>query len=496
VSGTSGSVNATRSRRLLGFERVALAGFWAMFAALSYLFPYNGDDWAWGSHLGIHRLHTWFHDYNGRYAGDLVVLVLVRTPWLTPLVMSAVVTLSLFLVLEVAGRRTPLDYSVAAVLFLAMPRPQWREAVAWLSGFSNYAFGTLCLLVFLWATKLDWTGRLTRWAVPRRIGILVLGFVSALFVENITIYLVVASLVALVAIAVERRTLSWDALGWFVGCVAGAVVMFSNGEYRRAQRVGYGHRVEHAGIGHKLSRLLGPISRMTFGANIVLGIVLVLLIALMALGVARRGRPVLAGAMLVLAGLVLAVAWTMQQLAGGIALGGWRCLNGLAGLVLLGLLCVGAALTIDDRGGRLAVYGCSLSIVVLVVPLAFVNPVGPRCFYCTYFVLLVLAGLVFTGPLAAEVPRLRPALTAVATAAAVALFAGYFAVYGVVTHAADRRIERVRAEVAAGATTVHLRPLPFGDYVHEPDPKPGVDTGGFKAFYHLPRTLRIVLVRA
>jgi hypothetical protein len=216
----------------------------------------------------------------------------------------------------------------------------------------------------------------------------------------------------------------------------------------------------------------------------------------MALGVARRGRPVLAGAMLVLAGLVLAVAWTMQQLAGGIALGGWRCLNGLAGLVLLGLLCVGAALTIDDRGGRLAVYGCSLSIVVLVVPLAFVNPVGPRCFYCTYFVLLVLAGLVFTGPLAAEVPRLRPALTAVATAAAVALFAGYFAVYGVVTHAADRRIERVRAEVAAGATTVHLRPLPFGDYVHEPDPKPGVDTGGFKAFYHLPRTLRIVLVRA
>ena len=118
-----------RIHRRIRFEPAFLAAFWVLFAALAYLFPYNGDDWGWGSHLGIRRLHHWFHDYNGRYAGDLVVLVLVRTPWLTPLVMSAVVTLSLFLVLDLTGHRTRLGYSLVALLFLVMPLPQWREAV-------------------------------------------------------------------------------------------------------------------------------------------------------------------------------------------------------------------------------------------------------------------------------------------------------------------------------------------------------------------------------
>lgn len=485
--------DARRWAAALRFEPAVLAGFWVSFAALAYLFPYNGDDWAWGSHVGLHRLHTWFHNYNGRYAGDLVVLFLVRTPWLAPLVMSAVVALSLFLVLDLTAHRTPLGYSFAAALFLAMPRSQWREAVAWLSGFSNYAFATACLLAFLWATKLDWTNRLTRWAAPRRAGILVLAFVSALFVENVTIYLVLASLVAVVALAIGRRRAPWDALCWFLGCAAGAALMFSNSEYRRAQHAGNGyHRVEHAGIGHKLARLSGPMSRMVFGGNIALEIVLVLVIALAALGVARTGRRVLARVMVVLAGFFLIATWGVL-IVGSRSAGVFKYVHGLAGLVLLGLLCASAALTVGDRGRRLGVYACSLSVPVLVLPLAFVNPVGPRCFYCTYFVLLVLAGLVFTEPLPVRMPRLRPALTALASVAAVALFAVYFAVYAIVTHAADQRIQRVRAEVAAGATTVHLRPLPFRSYVHDPDPAPGRETGRFKAFYHLPKKLRVVV---
>ena len=34
-------------------------------AVLCYLFPYTGDDWAWGSQIGIDRLNQWFENYNG-----------------------------------------------------------------------------------------------------------------------------------------------------------------------------------------------------------------------------------------------------------------------------------------------------------------------------------------------------------------------------------------------------------------------------------------------
>ena len=30
---------------------------------LCWMFPYTGDDWAWGSSIGIERLNTWFDNY-------------------------------------------------------------------------------------------------------------------------------------------------------------------------------------------------------------------------------------------------------------------------------------------------------------------------------------------------------------------------------------------------------------------------------------------------
>lgn len=40
-----------------------------LIAALCWLFPYTGDDWAWGSQIGIERLKSGFANYNGRYVG-------------------------------------------------------------------------------------------------------------------------------------------------------------------------------------------------------------------------------------------------------------------------------------------------------------------------------------------------------------------------------------------------------------------------------------------
>ena len=46
---------------------------------LSFLFIYTGDDWAWGSDFGLSRLNTFFKNYNSRYMGNLIVLLLTRS---------------------------------------------------------------------------------------------------------------------------------------------------------------------------------------------------------------------------------------------------------------------------------------------------------------------------------------------------------------------------------------------------------------------------------
>ena len=67
--------------------------FFLIAVCLVYLFPYSGDDWAWGSSLGIDRLNKWFDNYNGRYAGNLLVLALTRSNILKTIIIAIALTL-------------------------------------------------------------------------------------------------------------------------------------------------------------------------------------------------------------------------------------------------------------------------------------------------------------------------------------------------------------------------------------------------------------------
>ena len=105
---------------VLGPLFVALSG-------LAFLFPLSGDDWSWGSSDGIGRLHDGFAGYNGRYLGNLSVLVLTRTHWLTPFVVSATLCLLIWLVARIAAVPSPTGVLIAGALVLAMPLGQWRR---------------------------------------------------------------------------------------------------------------------------------------------------------------------------------------------------------------------------------------------------------------------------------------------------------------------------------------------------------------------------------
>ena len=59
---------------------------------LCWMFPYTGDDWAWGSSIGIERLNTWFDNYSGRYVGNLIVLALTRSNLLKTITMAFMLT--------------------------------------------------------------------------------------------------------------------------------------------------------------------------------------------------------------------------------------------------------------------------------------------------------------------------------------------------------------------------------------------------------------------
>jgi hypothetical protein len=477
-------------------ERTWLIGLFVVLSGLAFLFPPNGDDWAWGSSEGIDRLDAFFAGYNGRYAGDFAVLALTRTPYLTPFVIGATLAAMVFLILDLSDNRTRWGYPITAALLLAMPREIWRQTVAWVSGFTNYTFAVLCLLIFLRAVKLDWQGRLDpRHRLVRLPAVVVFAFVAALFMENVTIYFVVAAAVLVVA---RRRLLgavSADTWCWLVGFAAGAAAMFSNSAYRRAA-AGSGYQ-QMTGLKGAFDKSADIISRLAVSYNLALNLALAVAICALATLVAReRGwRPMLAPVVLV--GGCLAVSYPLVLAESETSVGlFWRRFAGVSALLLLAALCAVTAGAVRERSRRLQLFGYFASAVLIIAPLVVVNPVGPRCFLASYVLLLVVLNLLLREVADRGHVRALQGVSAFAAVVVATLLAAYFAVYGSIFSAAQNRIDYVRAQVRDGATHVTVPALPFTDFMHVPDPSPGVWEIRYKLFYGLPAKLEITLAPA
>lgn len=479
-------------------ELCVVSAIFLSFACLADLFPYSGDDWAWGSQIGLDRLSNFFVNYNGRYMGNLVVLGLTRSSVLVTFTMAAAVTAMIFMVLHIARCRTVAAYALVYGLVLAMPVAVWRQGIVWTSGFSNYFLATISMLgIIVWTRTVlgrDPAVRRQRQFVEGA-GLFALAFVGQLFIEHVTMFIVVFA-IASVLYAV-RRTGRSPALLWFqlAGATLGAAAMFSNGAYRRAltgsstyQKIGQeaGGRADQAFAA--MNMVIGP-----YGVtlNTALNVALLALVSVIALGrcydqvgggVAARYAVIggLAGMSAVL--VALFVPRDASQLT----------TLGIIGPICLVLtLCIAAAIVPDLATSRLMLL-IALAFIVLVAPLVVVKPLGPRCFIPTYvFLLIGVAAL--SRPAVRSLRNAGPwVLTIVALALLIPHFFNRYEVYRDIDTASAVRVAQARNAGDEGATTVSLKRLPGGGiWVHVPDPISEPWVTRYKLFYGLPKSLEI-----
>lgn len=493
-----------RRSRAFPSEPLFLALFSTTLTALAFLFPPTGDDLRWGTAIGADRFHRHFEGYNGRYLGNLAVLVLTRTSYLTPFVIAVTFTMILWLLLELSGRRTPAGYLIGAGLLVAMPLGQWRQTVVWTSGFTNYALASFCMLVFLLHVKRDWT---TGWRRPRLTAATTLPFAvaSLLFIEHVSLYLVLASVINLALLARRRRPLIVAAT-WALGSVIGAFVMFSNSAYRAAvsgtsRYHDVGASDPAAGSGGLIAIIkqgTGGVSQLAVTTNTVLNAALV--IAVFALAVTSRhatGRlnglqiAAVISAMVGAAGSAAVVSAVSGKNFGPLTPWSW-----VPALALLIAIVLTTLTLVEDSGRRRSIIVSTLSFAVLTAPMAAVSPYGPRNFLPTYL-LLVGAVLVLSAELSSRIvaPQWDLAVAGVGAAVLVTVMAGYFAVYAELHHQVDERVASIRRAAEEGKHSARIQPLGYPGYLHAPDPRNPSHRLAFKRYYDLPLGMRIRVVR-
>ena len=372
------------------------------FGIVAFMFPYTGDDWAWGSWMGIERLETFFADYNGRYFGNFLVLAITRSEILKVVLMAVSYFFSCWLCYKYSDSKKTSVLLFSVFVFLLMGKAVFAQSVVWSSGYSNYVPSAIISVGYLTIVK-----NITKQDVPQYpklmvIATVLMGFSGALFMENITLFNICLGVAVIGYSLIKFKKVYLAHIGFLVGAIAGAVWMFSNSVYKAVATGEDLYRTTASGLDGFLNQAgknLIIICKCLFADNMGICIVTTVLLTVLVVTFNKtninKPKKVVSICLLVVNILFVVVAIFKKavQIFGFIDIKslGFLNYNGftnastlvflLTTLIII-LLCV-------KKYRRFAMLLPFYCIPVAIAPLLVVTPIGPRCFFVSYLFMMV-----------------------------------------------------------------------------------------------------------
>ncbi|MCI9352587.1 MAG: hypothetical protein HFF58_04960 [Lawsonibacter sp.] len=430
---------------------LCLAGLFLVLFLLSGLYPVTGDDW-YREALGASLQSPWdlFQEVAGRWAatnsrilGNLLAYSAGSRPLLRQLYQAALTLGLIALLARVTGIGGWGGLLLWTAGVLSLPRDIFAQTHAWAAGFFNFVPPVVVVLACLVLVQPVLDGGKLEETPQRWAGLFLLGFAHQLFVEHSTLYALCAALVLLVWYRLERNRWSPSLLLLLLGCVLGAALLFSSPSYRMVSGDGSYYQ---SGLSGGLAGLIATarVNLPTVARYLILDCP-VLYISLTALasvlGTRFRGWP----HRLLDIGLFLSLLWMVCGPHPFAAACVWAL-----------LLVLALALWLPDRVSRARTLFFLLSAGVAAGPLLFVNPIGPRCLFFPYILLLAAAGCILR---CLEPGRMSSLFTGLVPAAlAAAVLGACFSIYLPIHRLELRRTGILEEALASGAAEAVLPP--------------------------------------
>lgn len=218
------------------------------FGIFYYFLPFAGDDWAWGSSVGMERLNSFFSGYNGRYVGNLLIILITRSAVAKVVLCSLIMFLLLFILSKIFDdlsdkKNSTANYIIAfsSVLLLVLPNQIafgdiqpfqiFGSTVGWLSGFTNYVVPAVLILVFYYfVTAKGFESR------PVYLLLAFDGLIACLCVEHYTLFCLMFSFGVMAYRYYFNKKICKKSVSFFCGSFMGALIMFSNSSYISMQK--------------------------------------------------------------------------------------------------------------------------------------------------------------------------------------------------------------------------------------------------------------------
>lgn len=368
-----------------------------------YMAPFRIDDLVWGSKVGIDRLKEWFEGYNGRYIGNLIVIVMTRMP---VALRAAFQVITMFLLIKFIYDiidKNDKALGLFLALFVIMPLSLFTQTITWVSGFANYVTSAVLLFLII-KMVLGITLENKEYSLWLLIFLGVLSFASQFILETATIYLVVFDIFAIIMYMTRFKKFSLSLIINFVLAVAGALCMFMNSAYSAALKGESTTTYKEIAVADNIFSLIGKwwlkfvdeIVPKWMGMNHFINIILILLLLFM-WGICAKGK--------------FAKVRNSMQIAGSLLLGffiydtidvQWEAVYSfgneiwaVVSIIFLLYIIVTIAMLVSEKIRKIRMLMFAISQFFLMGPLIIVNPISDRCFLHTYIFWGILAGECF-----------------------------------------------------------------------------------------------------
>ena len=447
------------------------------------------------------RLNTLFRDYNGRYFGNFLVLILTRSKLLTILVKAAAFTFACWTCYCYCKKRSVSTLLFSFALLLIIPRLVLREAVVWTSGFSNYVPPALISIVYL-----NRISCITEKEPQKESGFIVnflLAFSGGLFMENITVFNIVLGAVVIGFVWIKWRRFYRAHIGFLIGAILGAVVIFSNSSYAQiAAGTGYYREVPHTlkdtllTIWYNAQAILDYLVFENAWLCLVITVILLLLAFhirkdqsneinkrrilyasvanVVVLGVIFYEYLVYSHIQSVLPDVLIRPAFIFHEMRSFTALGY------VLSVVILIALCA-------PKEWKFKILLPLFCVPVAMAPLLVVQPIGPRCVFLGYLLMMMCACSLFTY-LWTEVlnRKFLQRIISTATAAMIVVQLVRFSfIFIPIYYWDNQRNTFAKFQSDTGKNTVYLCTLPNEEYLHNSSPTGGNLIERYILFYGL-----------
>ncbi len=397
-----------KSRKFLSSYTLICGCALLFFGFLAYLFPYTGDDWAWGSIMGIQRLEIFFDNYNGRYLGNFLVLAITRSKALKVVLMAISYFLSCWLCYKYSPNKKNATLLFAIFTFLLMPRPIFLQSVVWASGYANYVPSALLSVGYILIIRNITGQEIPKYPKLMFLATLIMGFCGAPFMENIALFNICLGFAVVGYCLIKFKKIYLTHISFLLGAIGGAVWMFSNTAYRsvatgedtyRTAATGIEKIIEQAEINIKL--ICDNLVIENFVICIVITVLLSLLVAKLCKTSDSKPKKYIANCLLVIniVCIFLVVCKKLKAVSYHTCTYSFKFFDSLWFTViatgvfalttfLITLICI-------RRYEKFKILLPLYCIPVVVAPLLVVTPIGPRCFYISYLLTMVFAAGIF-----------------------------------------------------------------------------------------------------